>query len=45
MNGESWRVFLETGDPLCYLLCKLERDPQTEKTMRAAAEDALSAAL
>ena len=42
MDGESWRLFLETGDPLCYLFCKAERDPQAEMAARTAAEDAPS---
>ena len=32
MDSQSWRLFLETGDPLCYLFCRAGRDPQTEKT-------------
>ena len=45
MDGQSWRLFLETGDPLCYLLCRAERDLPAEKTARTAAEDAPSAAV
>ena len=44
MDGESWRLFLETGDPLCYLLCRAENDGQAEQTARTAAEDVPSAA-
>ena len=40
MDSQSWRLFLETGDPLCYLFCRVERDPQAEKTE----EDAPTAA-
>ena len=44
MDGQSWRLFLETGDPLCYLLCRVEKDPQAEETSRMVEEDAPSAA-
>lgn len=44
MDVESWRLFLETGDPLCYLLCTAERDLPAEKTAHTAKEDASSAA-
>ena len=40
MDGESWRLFLETGDPLCYLLCRVEKNLQAEKTAHTAEENA-----
>ena len=39
MDGESWRLFLETGDPLCYLLCRAEKNLQVEKTAHTAEEN------
>ena len=44
MDSQSWCLFLETGDPLCYLLCRAEDNGQAEKTSRLAEEDVPSAA-
>ena len=34
MDKELWNVFLDTGDPVCYLLCKAgeKKEKQQKKT-------------